>query len=197
MTARGRGRPPVDGKTVSPESILSEALRILDAGGLDRLTMRALAIRVGINPMTIYHHFKDRDGLIRSLAEWVYADVAAPEMGDALARLRGLLTAYYAKVVLHPALTLAIFVRPAVFPDHAKRITVDLISLLSELGLSSQRSLRWTHILVDYTHGAALAVATRDGDERRPPSGAMLDDFETGLAELLEAFRRSPDHQSA
>lgn len=124
---------------------------------------------------------------------WMYADVAAPVKGDTLARVRGLLTAYYAKVVMHPALTLAIFVRPAVFPDHAKRITVDLISLLSEFGLSAQRALRWTHILVDYLHGAALAVAAEHGNERCSPSGAMLDDFESGVAELLEAFARSPD----
>lgn len=193
MTLRGRGRPPSDGKAVSPERILSEALRILDADGLDRLTMRALAMRVGINPMTIYHHFKDRDGLIRSLAEWVYADVAAPETGDVDARLRGLLMAYYVKVVLHPALTLAIFARPSVFPDHATRITDRLISLLSEFGLSSQRSLRWTHILVDYIHGAALAVAAQEVNERRGP---MLDDFESGLAELLGAFVPSPDRPS-
>ncbi|KXF76502.1 TetR family transcriptional regulator [Paramesorhizobium deserti] len=193
MTARGRGRPSSDGNTVSPERILSDALSILDADGLDRLTMRALAVRVGINPMTIYHHFKDRDGLIRSLAEWVYADVAAPETDDANARLRGLLMAYYSKVVLHPALTLAIFARPSVFPDHATRITENLISLLNELGLSSQRSLRWTHILVDYVHGAALAVAAREGNQRRGP---MLDDFESGLAELLKAFVPSPDRSS-
>ncbi|NRP89104.1 Tetracycline repressor protein class A [Ensifer adhaerens] len=196
MTTRGRGRPPAGGETVLPESILSEALSILNADGLDGLSMRALATRVGINPMTIYHHFKDRDGLIKSLAEWVYANVAAPETGDAHARARSLLTAYYAKVVLYPALTLAIFARPAVFPDHAMRITRELMSFLNEGDHSLQRSLRWTHILVDYTHGAALAVATQDGSIGRPPRGAMLDDFESGLDELLEAFRRSSDHPS-
>ncbi|GAJ97131.1 TetR/AcrR family transcriptional regulator [Agrobacterium rhizogenes] len=196
MTARGRGRPPAGEKTVLPESILSEALSILNADGLDGLSMRTLATRVGINPMTIYYHFKDRDGLIKSLAEWIYADVAAPETGDALARARSLLTAYYAKVVLYPALTLAIFARPAVFPDHAKRITRELMSFLSERNHSSQRSSRWTHILVDYTHGAALAVATQDESTGLPPRGAMLDDFESGLDELLEAFRRSSDHPS-
>jgi len=196
MTARGRGRPPAGGETVLPESILSEALRILNADGLDGLSMRALATRVGINPMTIYHHFKDRDGLIKSLAEWVYADVAAPETGDAHARARSLLTAYYAKVVLYPALTLAIFARPAVFPDHAMRITRELMIFLSEGNHSSQRSMRWTHILVDYTHGAALAVATQDGSIGRPPRGAMLDGFERGRDERLEAFRRSSDRAS-
>ncbi|WP_255606255.1 TetR/AcrR family transcriptional regulator [Nitratireductor rhodophyticola] len=179
---------------VSPESILSEALGILDADGLDGLSMRALATRVGINPMTIYHHFKDRDGLIKALAELVYADVAAPETGEALARVHSLLTAYYSKVVLYPDLTLAIFARPAIFPDHALRTTNELTRLLSE----RNNAVRWTHILVDYTHGAALAVASQDGNERRRRSHEiMLNEYEIGLAELLEAFGNSPDRHSA
>ena len=188
MTARRRGRPPVDGIAVSPEGILSEALVILNADGLDGLTMRALATRVGITPMTIYHHFTDRDGLIKALAERVYADVAVPESGEALARAHSLLTAYYSKVALYPALTLAIFARPAIFPDHAQRITNALSQLLSGKGHPSH----WTHILVDYTHGAALAAAMKDGNvERRRSSEMMLSEFESGLAELLRAFENS------
>lgn len=187
MTERRRGRPKADGNTVSPDAILSAALSILDAEGLDRLTMRALATRVGINPMTIYHHFTDRDGLIRALADAVYADIAAPQTGDALARAHGLLAAYYTRVAAHPGLTLAIFVRPEIFPDQAKRITRDLAALLAELGLPANRSLRWTHILVDYTHGAALAVAA--GGQGASPQ--MREDFENGLSELLDALSRT------
>lgn len=151
--------------------------------------MRALAARVGINPMTIYHHFKDRDGLIRALADKVYSDVAAPTKGDTRARVAGLLGAYRAKVVEHPALTLAIFSRPTVFPYHAKRITVDLTNLLRDLGVSPKRSLLWVHILVDYTHGAALAVAMRE-KAKRPRSSIddIADDYEMGIAELLDAL---------
>ncbi|WP_292898679.1 TetR/AcrR family transcriptional regulator [Nitratireductor sp.] len=188
MIARRRGRPPADGRTVSPDRILSEALEILHAEGLTGLTMRALATRMGINPMTIYHHFKDRDGLIRALAERAYADVAAPEKGEALARAQALLTAYYSKVVHYPALTLAIFAQPAIFPEHARRITDELTRLLSR----HNNALLWTHILVDYTHGAALAVASRDGNAGHQRSNeAMLDDFECGLSELLAAFEKS------
>ncbi len=193
MTARGRGRPTAAGKSVSPESILSVALSILDTDGLDGLTMRALATRVGINPMTIYHHFKDRDGLIKALAELVYADVVAPETGDALARVHSLLIAYYSKVVLYPALTLAIFAKPTFFPDHAVRITKELTRLLS----GRNNAARWTHILVDYTHGAALAVASRGGHGgSRHPNEAVLNDYEVGLAELLAAFAKFPDHHN-
>lgn len=151
--------------------------------------MRALAARVGINPMTIYHHFRDRDGLIRALADKVYSDVSAPAEGDTRARVAGLLAAYRAKVVKHPALTLAIFSRPAIFPDHAKRITGELTNLLRALGASPRRSLLWVHILVDYTHGAALALAMRD--DAKPPQSSIDDNddgYETGIAELLDAL---------
>lgn len=191
MTTRRRGRPSSTGEIVSSAKILSEALNILDAEGFERLTMRALAARVGINPMTIYHHFKDRDGLIKALAENVYSDVSAPAKGDTRTRVVGLLAAYRAKVLKHPALTLAIFSRPAVFPDHAKRITVDLTKLLQDMGASPKHSLLWVHILVDYTHGAALAMAMRGKDKRPQSSIDDVDDgYEKGIAELLDVLDR-------
>ena len=189
MTGRGRGRPSSTEEGAFSAKILSEALEVLDAEGLEGLTMRALAARIGINPMTIHYHFKDRNGLIRALANHVYSEVSPPAKGNARTRVAGLLTAYRAKVVRHPALTLAIFSRPAVFPEHAKRITADLTKLLGDLGASRERGLLWVHILVDYTHGAALAVAMR-GEARRLQSS--IDDvdesYERGVAELLDAL---------
>lgn len=179
---------------VSPEGILAEALAILTTEGLDGLTMRALAARAGINPMTIYYHFTDRDGLIKALAEYIYADVTVPETGEELARAHALLTAYYSKVVLYPALTLAIFARPAIFPDQARRITNELTRLLG----GHNNALRWTHILVDYTHGAALAAANQAENGRHQHSNeAMRNDFECGLAELLEAFGNALERHTA
>jgi hypothetical protein len=49
------------------------------------------------------------------------------------------------------------------------RITAELANLLGEGSHSAQRTALWTHILVDYTHGAALAA------------------FQIGVAEILEA----------
>ncbi|WP_374940211.1 TetR/AcrR family transcriptional regulator [Pedomonas mirosovicensis] len=89
MTTRGRGRPSGGTESVSPAKILSEALGLLDSKGLEGLTMRALAMRVGISPMTIYHHFQDRDGLIRALGDMVYSDVDAPPGGMCPIAYRG------------------------------------------------------------------------------------------------------------
>jgi AcrR family transcriptional regulator len=188
MTKRGRGRPRTDENSVSPARILSEALALLDGEGFENLTMRAVATRANVNPMTIYHHFQDRDGLIKAMAESVYADVATPSEETVRSRIEGLLAAYRAKVVRYPGLTLAIFNRPAVFPDHARRITDDLTDLLQELGLSPSRALLWVHILVDYTHGAALAVAMDGKGDGSLPAAADPEhgNYQRAISELLD-----------
>ncbi len=188
MTKRSRGRPRADESSVSPARILSEALALLDGEGFESLTMRAVAMRANVNPMTIYHHFQDRDGLIKAMAESVYADVAAPLEGTARSQIEGLLGAYRAKVVRYPGLTLAIFNRPAVFPGHARRITDSLTDLLKELGLSPSRALLWVHILVDYTHGAALAVAMDGKGDGSRSTAADLEqaNYERAISELLD-----------
>lgn len=172
---------------------MSTALEILDSKGAEALTMRALATRLGVNPMTIYHYFEDRDGLIKALAEKVYADVVTIRDGDVRKRLEELLLAYQSQVMRHPGLTLTIFSRPAVFPDQAKRITGDLTSLLRELGLPPSQSRLWVNILVDFTHGAALATAMsrRSGTEDGGPVSIEDEDYASTLAELLDSLERS------
>ncbi len=173
--------------------MLEAALDILDGGGADALTMRALAKKSEVNPMTLYHHFGDQDGLIRALSERVYARVTAPRVGSVQARLMGLLQSYQSRVVQHPGLTLAIFRRPSAFPDQARRITDDLTALLGELGLPPTRLHLWISILVDFTHGAALATAMngRSEAEDRQDKDIRDQEYTLALTELLDALARS------
>jgi AcrR family transcriptional regulator len=55
--------------------ILDQALAMADDGGLESVTMRALAIRLDVAPMTIYRHFRDRHTLIDELAESLLVEV--------------------------------------------------------------------------------------------------------------------------
>nr|MDT0661129.1 TetR/AcrR family transcriptional regulator [Micromonospora sp. DSM 115978] len=52
------------------QTILDAALAIVDADGLDALTISALTARSGASNGSIYHHFGNRGGIIRAL----YAD---------------------------------------------------------------------------------------------------------------------------
>jgi AcrR family transcriptional regulator len=49
------------------ERIVEGARDIVGEEGLDALSMRALGLRVGCSPATIYLHFRDKDELLRSV----------------------------------------------------------------------------------------------------------------------------------
>lgn len=49
------------------ERIVEAARDIVSEEGLDALSMRALALRIGHSPGTIYLHFQDKDELLRSV----------------------------------------------------------------------------------------------------------------------------------
>ena len=49
------------------ERIVEAARDIVSEEGLDALSMRALGVRIGISPGTIYQHFQDKDELLRSV----------------------------------------------------------------------------------------------------------------------------------
>lgn len=49
--------------------IASAALRLLERGGENRVTMRSVARAVGITPMAIYHHFPSREALLRKITD--------------------------------------------------------------------------------------------------------------------------------
>ncbi|EAV45291.1 putative TetR-family transcriptional regulator [Roseibium aggregatum IAM 12614] len=156
---RPRGRPLREDAPVSRKDMLGAAFDLLDHKGVGAFTMRALAERLDINPMTIHHHFGGRDGLIGAMSEYAYERVSVRDDGTAIERIRELLNAYHAQVLRYPGLTMLIFSQPNVFPKQAERITNEISTLLTEAGLPDHRRRLWLEILVDFTHGAALATA--------------------------------------
>jgi AcrR family transcriptional regulator len=59
--------------SLSRDRILQAALRIVDADGVEALSMRKLAADLGVNPMSLYHHVANKaavlDGLTRLVTE--------------------------------------------------------------------------------------------------------------------------------
>ncbi|KRC54879.1 MULTISPECIES: TetR family transcriptional regulator [unclassified Nocardioides] len=49
--------------------VLERAIELLDAGGIDGLTMRKLAADLGVQPGALYHHFASKDALYAAIAD--------------------------------------------------------------------------------------------------------------------------------
>lgn len=58
---------------------LEEALRIIDAEGLEALSIRRLADALGVKGASLYHHFKDKDEILDGVAFLALSDLGPPE----------------------------------------------------------------------------------------------------------------------
>ena len=72
---------PARAKTTD-EAILDAAARLLEAGGLDALTMQAVAAEVGVRAPSLYKRVRDRAALVRAVQE-----SAATELEAALSKV--------------------------------------------------------------------------------------------------------------
>jgi TetR/AcrR family transcriptional regulator, tetracycline repressor protein len=58
------GRPPKGKTLLSLQRVLKQAQAILDEQGLEALSMRALAERLGVTAMSLYRYFESHDALL-------------------------------------------------------------------------------------------------------------------------------------
>jgi AcrR family transcriptional regulator len=88
------------------ERIHAGALRIVDADGLDGLSMRRLAAELGVRAPSLYGHVASKDDLLHAVANDVMTqvDVSAFDSGDWQLGLRVWARSYRAALATHPNL---------------------------------------------------------------------------------------------
>jgi AcrR family transcriptional regulator len=154
MTERNRGGVAVADRR---REILDTALAIADEGGIEAVSMRAVAQRVGVTAMALYPHFRGKeallDGLVgRVLAELTLPDPAAPWRD----RLRDLAHAARRLAHRHPAVAPLLFSRPAVTPD-ALRVVDAIYQALLDAGVPSDQVARIERMLSTFVLGYAVS----------------------------------------
>src|SRR5258705_13133631 len=62
---------------LSRATVAEHALKLADTEGLDSVTIRRLAQELGVTPMALYWHFKNKDELLLGIADHVLTGVQA------------------------------------------------------------------------------------------------------------------------
>ncbi|MDX6259087.1 MAG: hypothetical protein QOH84_775 [Kribbellaceae bacterium] len=65
---------------LSQQQIVGEALKLLDADGLEALSMRKLGTALGAVATAVYWHVATKDELIELVVDHVYAEIEVPEV---------------------------------------------------------------------------------------------------------------------
>jgi AcrR family transcriptional regulator len=60
---------------LSRERLLRAAIDVADEGGVESLTMRRLAQRLGVEPMSLYNHAANKDDILDGMVETVVSEI--------------------------------------------------------------------------------------------------------------------------
>ena len=58
-------------RKLTPDAIVTAAVSLADADGSDALTMRGLARHLGVEAMSLYHHFADKNEIMTAIARHI------------------------------------------------------------------------------------------------------------------------------
>ena len=90
-------------KGLSRGAVVEAAIQIADRDGIDAVSMRKLAVHFGVDPMSLYHHVRDKGDLLASMVDTVVAGIHTdlPD-GAWTERIRHLILSARATVLRHP-----------------------------------------------------------------------------------------------
>jgi AcrR family transcriptional regulator len=63
---------------LSRETVLRTAVALADEAGTAAPSMRALAKRLGVEAMSLYHHFRNKDMILGGMVDLVFAEIELP-----------------------------------------------------------------------------------------------------------------------
>jgi AcrR family transcriptional regulator len=113
------------------EEILDVAVSLADERGIEGVSMRAVAERVGVTPMALYPHVGGKTGLLDAMVGKLLAELPpAGEPMDGRRYLRELARTARKLVQRHPWAATLLFARPAVAPDAVGTVDRIYVALL-------------------------------------------------------------------
>jgi len=185
--------------TISREDIILAAVKVVTAGGYEQMTIRSLAGELGVAPMSLYRHIRNKDDLLDEVIDRLLAATWRPAAAvddwqawviEAAARLRDFL-------VTQPA-ALHVYLRhPVVSPAAIERMDA-MMDVLRRTGVDEQTARRAYGAVHTYTIGFAALEASRargsPGDRnggdlaRELAAYTTAGQFLAGLRYLLEGI---------
>jgi len=190
--------------SISRDQIVDAAIRsVRSSGGFEQMTIRSLASDLGVAPMSLYRHVRDKNDLLDEVVDRLLTRAWQPraDEGDWKAWISEAADKLRHFLVSQPAALHVYLTHPVVFPAAVARMEAAMAVLRRALGdeQSAQRAYAAIHT---YTVGFAALEASRSGWE--PDRSGSLDheladrlaayttplQFAEGLNYLLEGIER-------
>jgi AcrR family transcriptional regulator len=163
MSRVARARRPLDSSLIA-----KAALALIDAEGLDELSMRTLAKRLGVEAMSLYHHVPSKDTLLDLVMELLAGEIVMPEQGSWEERIRESIRAHRRVALAHPRAYILMLTRPYQTPAllaYCERI----VAMVAALGMDPERTAKAFRFVGHFVDGAMLYASAGPARKQGPP----------------------------
>jgi AcrR family transcriptional regulator len=169
-TARAKPRVRLD-----KDRVLRAAIQIADKSGLESLSMRKLAQKLGVEAMTLYYYMTKKDDILDGILDLVVSEIAVPTKGgDWKAALRESAISAHQVLVRHPW-ACGLMMSPARVRPARLRYMESLLGRLREAGFSANMTHHAYHALDSHILGFTMwEVGYTSGIRELPDAGATL-----------------------
>ncbi len=151
MAPKAKRRAPL-----SPEKVLTTAMRMADKKGLESLSMRNLAQTLKVEAMSLYHHIENKERLLDGLVERVVGELQLPTVGGDWRRsMRGRAIRAHEVLMNHPWATMLLVSRMNIGPNMLRYVD-RTVGCLREAGFSWAMADHAWNTLDAFTYGFTL-----------------------------------------
>lgn len=188
MVAQADRRSGRRGKGLSRQVIAEAAVSVVEAEGIDGLSMRKVAAGLGVEAMSLYGYVANKHDLMVAMIDLVVAGVAAEaDSGEPLADALSFARELRAALIAHPN-TARLFAMNMSLQDSfsVQALTAKAMVVLSRLGLDQPAAVYAFGLCLSFVTGAvllevAIAQSGGPGPDLYDPAAA----FERGILLLL------------
>jgi AcrR family transcriptional regulator len=164
---RARGRPP--GPALNAEKILRCAVRLADEKGIEALSMRTLATKLGVEAMSLYNHVANKEEILDGIVDVVVSEIDVPVGGsDWRTGMRRRAVSAHEVLLRHPWASGLIESRASTSPIRF-RYANSVLGILRQAGFSVELAYQAFLTLDSYIYGFVLQeVSWPYGPEELP-----------------------------
>ena len=136
------------------ERVLAAAVALIDAHGLDALTMRRLARELDVGTMSLYSYVSNKEALLDGVVGAVLAemDLGSIDLEDWSGAVREILRSFRRAAKKHPAIVPLITSRPPITPEALRPVELGL-DALRRAGFDEETSAHVYRMLAGYVIG--------------------------------------------
>lgn len=192
-------------KPLTKDRIIEAALHVMDADGLDAVTMRRIGRELGVEAMSLYNYVEDKEDILNCVTERVMAEYAYPEWtGDWVTDGRAMSHEWRRLLTLHPSVTQLLAERHKPLEGLAAFRAMDAaLGLLRKAGLSERDAAQAFNALGGYILGFVVMeqglMLGNDEDHARQHDEAFEALQGSGLENVMACFPHftdcNPDQQ--